>query len=46
MYNIKVHFVQVTEPCSVNLPRKIEIRRSYMRSYRLYMYKTLLIYIL
>ena len=30
MYNIKVHYVQVTWPCSVYLPRKIEIRRSYM----------------
>ena len=38
MYNIKVHYVQVTEPCSVYLPNKIEIRRSYMRSNRLYTY--------
>ena len=37
MYNIKVHYVQVTEPCSVYLPRKMEIRRSYMRSNRLYL---------
>ena len=37
MYNIKVQCVQVTESCSVYLPRKIEIRRSYMRSNRLYM---------
>ena len=36
MYNIKVHYVKVTEPCSVYLPRKIEICRSYMRSNRLY----------
>ena len=36
MYNIKVHYVQVSEPCSVYLPRKIEICRSYMRSNRLY----------
>ena len=36
MYNIKVHYVQVTEPCSEYLPRKIEIRRSYMRFNRLY----------
>ena len=38
MYNIKIHYMQVTEPCSVYIPRKIEIRRSYMRSNRLYMY--------
>ena len=38
MYKIKVHYVHVTEPCSVYLPRKIEIRRSYMRSNRLYIW--------
>ena len=36
VYNIKVHYVQVTEPCSIYLPKKMEIRRSYMRSHRLY----------
>ena len=39
MYNIKVHYVKITEPCSVYLPRKIEICRSYMRSNRLYFHK-------
>ena len=38
MYNIKVHYVQVSEPCSVYLPRKIEICRSYMRSNRMVWY--------
>ena len=37
MYNIKVHYVQVTEPCSVYLPRKTKICRSFMRSNRLYL---------
>ena len=40
MYNIKVHYVQVTEPCSVYLLIKIEIRRSFMHSNRLYLWLT------
>ena len=40
MYNIKVHYVQVSEPCSVYLPRKNGICRSYMRSNRLYNVET------